>query len=300
MDATLDHYLEHLCGVANVQRDAPLSQYTTWRVGGTADYLVTVPDKNTLCRLISALTFLEQPYFILGLGANVLASDHGYRGVVVRLGFRQITHNDEFLYADAGATLGSVIKYARDHGLTGLEWATGIPASVGGATYMNCGAFGHSFGDAVVMVDVLDQGVVKTLTARQLAFGYRHSRFMDTPQIILGVYLRLDRDDPVTITARMNEFLAQRAHHPKQPSAGSVFKRPRDDFNVGATIERLGLKGFRIGDAMVSPEHANFIVNLGHATAHDIDQIIDHVQDAVADATGVLLTPEIIYLGEFK
>ena len=300
MDDTLYHYLQHLCGVDNVLRDEPLAKHTTWRVGGNADYLVTVPDKNTLCRVLSALVFLDEPYFVLGLGANVLASDQGFRGVVLTLGFTTITHNDDFLYADAGAKLATVVGYARDHGLSGLEWATGIPATVGGAAYMNCGAFGHSFSDLVVLVDVLDRGVVKTLTANQLDYGYRHSVFMDVPYVILGVYLRLDKGDPATIGQTMADILARRAHHPKLPSAGSVFKRPRDGFYVGAEIEKLGLKGYRVGDAMVSPEHANFIVNTGHATADDILKVLYHVQDTVAAATGVAIEPEIIFLGEFN
>lgn len=299
MDDTLYHYLQHLCGTANVKRDEPLSKHTTWRVGGNADYFVTVPDKNTLCRLISALVFLDQPYFILGLGANVLASDRGYHGVIIQLGFTEITHTDDFLYADAGATLGAVVGYARDHGLTGLEWATGIPATVGGATFMNCGAFGHSWGERVVLVDVLDRGVVKTLTANQLNFGYRHSVFMEQPYLILGVYLRLDQGDPAIINQAMTEVLAKRAGHPREPSAGSVFKRPRDGFYVGAEIEKLGLKGYRVGDALVSPAHANFIVNVGQATADDILRVLTHVQDRVAAATGVTLTPEIRLLGDF-
>ena len=299
MDDTLYHYLQHLCGDANVLRDEPLSRHTTFRVGGKADYLVTVPDKNTLGRVISALIFLDEPYFVLGLGANVLASDRGFRGVVLKMGFDTITHNDDFVYADAGAKLGAVVKYARDQGLTGLEWATGIPATVGGAAYMNCGAFGHSFADVVVLVDVLDRGVVKTLTARQLDYGYRHSVFMDIPYLILGVYLRLDQGDPAVIDTQMAEIVVKRAGHPRQPSAGSVFKRPRDGFYVGAAIEKLGLKGYRVGDAMVSPDHANFIVNAGHATAADILKVLYHVQDTVAAATGVTIEPEIIFLGDF-
>lgn len=298
MSETLYHYLVHVCGAEHVRRDEPLARWTTFRVGGPAQFLVHVTSKQRLARLLNALNYLDYPYFILGLGANVLASDQGFAGVVIKLDFREIYHNDIFLYADAGARLGVVGNYARDHGLAGLEWATGIPATMGGAVYMNCGAFGHSMQDCVVMVDVIDQGVVKTLTVNQLNYGYRHSVFMEKDYVILGAYLRLTPGDPATIGAQMRAIIAKRAHHPKLPSAGSTFKRPYDGFYVGKTIQELGLAGYQIGGAQVSPEHAGFIVNTGGATAGDIYQLITHVQDTVRRATGVTIQPEVIFLGK--
>lgn len=294
----LENYLQHCCGAANVKRDEPLSRWTTFRVGGPARYFVLVEHKNTLQRLLNALEYLEYPYFILGLGANVLASDRGFDGVVIKLNFKTIEHNDVFLYADAGAKLGAVVNYARDHGLSGLEWATGIPATVGGGVYMNCGAFDHCLGDVTVLVDVIDHGKIKTLTREQLAFGYRHSCFMDEPAVIIGAYFRLEHGDPAEIAARMQDILAKRRRHPHEPSAGSVFKRPKDGFYVGKVVEELGLAGYTVGGAQVSPQHCNFIVNTGGATCDDILRVLYHVQDTVEKATGVLLETEIIFMGQ--
>lgn len=294
----LANYLTHICGAENVKRDEPLARWTTFRVGGPARFLVLVESKAVLQKLISALEYLAYPYFVLGLGANVLASDQGYDGVVIKLNCQKIEHNDVFVYADAGAKLGAVVNYARDHGLTGLEWATGIPATIGGGVYMNCGAFDHSLSDVIVMVDVLQKGQVKTLTANQLDFGYRHSLFMEEPAVILGAYFRLAKDEPAKIATQMQEILTKRRRHPHEPSAGSVFKRPQPNFYVGQVIENLGLGGYMVGGAQVSPQHCNFIVNQGGATCRDILQVLYHVQDTVEKATGVLLETEIIFLGK--
>ncbi len=294
----LENYLIHLCGADNVKRDEPLARWTTFRVGGPARYFVLVEHKAALQRLLAALEYLEYPYFILGLGANVLASDRGFDGVVIKLNFKTIEQNVVFVYADAGAKLGAVVNYARDHGLTGLEWATGIPATVGGGVYMNCGAFDHSISDVVVMVDVIDHGEIKTLTRNQLDFGYRHSIFMEQAAVIIGAYLRLEHGTTAEISARMQDIMTQRRRHPHEPSAGSVFKRPQDGFYVGKVVEELGLGGYTVGGAQVSPQHCNFIVNTGNATCHDILQVLYHVQDTVEQKTGVLLETEIIFLGK--
>ncbi len=296
----LENYLKHLCGAENVKINEPLAQWTTFHVGGPARFLVIVNHKDILRRLISALEYLEFPYFILGMGANVLASDLGYDGVIIKLNFKNIEHNDVFVYADAGAKLGAVVNYARDHKLTGFEWATGIPATVGGAVYMNCGAFDHSISDNLVMVDVLQNGAIKTLTRNQLDYDYRHSRLMDEPAIVIGAYFRLNHGDLTEITKQMQMIAAKRRHHPKEPSAGSVFKRPKDGFYVGKVIEELGLSGYTVGGAQISPQHCNFIVNLGNATCNDILQIIYYVQDTVEKHTGVLLETEIIFLGKVE
>lgn len=293
----LENYLQHLCGTANVKRDEPLAKWTTFRVGGPARYFVIVEQKETLVRIVKALEYLNYPYFILGLGANVLASDKGYEGVVIKLNFHKIEQNDVFVYADAGAKLGAVINYAKDHELSGLEWASGIPATVGGAVYMNCGAFEHCLSDVVVMVDVLIHGEIKTLTRNQLDFSYRHSIFMEQPAVILGAYFHLKHGKKAIISAKMREILQKRQKHPHEPSAGSIFKRPKDGFYVGQVIEQLGLKGYTVGGAQISPQHANFIINTGHATCDDILQVLYHVQDTVEKATGVLLETEIIFLG---
>jgi len=298
VDDILEKYLQHICGAENVKINEPLAGWTTFKVGGPARYFVMVEKKAILQKLINALTYLEEPYFILGLGANVLASDLGYDGVIIKLNFKNIEQNDVFIYADAGAKLGAVVNYARDHNLSGLEWAVGIPATIGGGVYMNCGAFNHSMSDVIVMVDVLQDGKVKTLTRNQLNFGYRQSIFMENNAIILGAYFKLERDESAKIQIRMQEIMQKRRRHPHEPSAGSVFKRPKDQFYVGQVIEQLGLGGYTVGGAQVSPQHCNFIVNKGGASCDDICQVLYHVQDEVEKATGVLLETEIIFLGK--
>ena len=296
MKATITQYLQHLCGKEQVHMDEPLSRWTTFRVGGPADWLVTVPTKTALVRMLSALTYLEQPYFILGRGANVLASDTGYRGVVLHPTFHEIYHNDQFVYADAGATLGAVVNYAAEHGLAGLAWATGIPGSIGGAVYMNAGAFGGCVADVVVLVDVWDGTKVRTLTAAELQFGYRTSVLQHQAWVVLGAYFKLEPGDPTAIRAEMQQIAVKRARHPQQPSAGSTFRRPHDGFYVGREIEQAGLAGYQIGGAQVSPEHCGFIVNTGSATAADIRQLIDHIRAVIKERTGVELTLEIVFL----
>ncbi|MDR1917969.1 MAG: UDP-N-acetylmuramate dehydrogenase [Christensenellaceae bacterium] len=293
MKDILLNYLVHICGAENVAENVPLSQKTTFRIGGNARYFVTVPTANALFRLLSALNFLEQKYFIIGLGANILADSSGYNGVIIKLGFNKITHNDEFIYADAGAKLGVVANYARENGLSGLEWCVGIPATIGGACFMNCGAFGKSMEDVVAMVDVIYDGEIKTLTNKEIAYSYRHSIFQDRPMIIIGAYLKMTKGDPEQIGAAMKEILIKRSNHPKEPSAGSVFLRPYDGFYVGKEIEKLGLKGHTVGGAKVSDEHANFIINNGGATSDDVLNLIDEIKTKVKSATGVELRHEI-------
>jgi UDP-N-acetylmuramate dehydrogenase len=297
MDDILYNYLTHICGTGNIEKDALLSKHTTFNIGGPAKYIVTVKTREQLQKLISALNFLEHPYFILGLGANVLADSTGYNGVVIKLGFKEITHTDNFIYADAGAKLGVVCNYARDNGKTGMEWAVGIPATIGGSVYMNCGAFGKSMQDIVVMVDVLEDGEFRTITATEADFGYRHSLFQNSGMIIVGAYLRLFSGEKTEITQKMKEILVKRSGHPKEPSAGSVFKRPRDGFYVGETIEKLGMKGMKIGGAKVSEKHCGFIVNDGDATSDDVKAVINKVVTAVEESTGTRLETEIIMLG---
>jgi UDP-N-acetylmuramate dehydrogenase len=298
MEDILYNYLIHTCGKENVSRDVSLSTKTTFQIGGAAKYFVVAPNKEALLKLQSALNFLGQPYYIIGMGANILASSTGYDGVVIQLGFKDITHTDEFIYADAGAKLGVVGNYAREHGLSGLEWSTGIPATIGGAVYMNCGAFNKEMKDIVIMADVLQKnGEVVTLPNSQMEFGYRDSIFHRVPMIILGAYLRMDKGNKEEIALGMKEVMAKRSNHPKEPSAGSVFKRPQDGFYVGKEIEKLGFKGYQIGGAKVAESHANFIINDGGASSGDVLAVMKEIKEKVKAATGVELQSEIEFLG---
>ena len=301
MDKVLKSYLEHICGAENVQENIALGTKTTFKIGGPARFFVTAASKQCLVRLVGALEFIGQKYFILGAGANVLASDEGYNGVVIRLGFREIVDNQCFIYADAGASLAAVRLFAKDNNLSGLEWSAGIPATVGGAVYMNAGAFGGSISEVVAMVDILYNGEVITVDSRECGFGYRTSAFQKGKRfggaVIVGAYFFLKTEDKAKIEARELEVAkTRREKQPHEPSAGSVFKRPKEDFSVGRAIEELGLKGFTIGGAAISEKHAGFIVNKGEAMARDVCKLMRLVKRKVFEAYNVRLQPEITML----
>jgi UDP-N-acetylmuramate dehydrogenase len=295
-EQVLKGYLEYICGKENVDENVMLSTKTTFRIGGPARFFVTVQTKEQLMRLVSTLKYIEQRWFIIGAGANVLASDNGYDGVVIKLGFTEIVDNGCFVYADAGASLKKLCNFAREHTLAGLEFASGIPGTVGGAVYMNAGAHGAQTSDVVAMVDVLIDGEVRALDINTLNFKYRHSVFHNKPDwIILGAYFFLRKcSTPAEISAKQQKFLALRSQsQPNQPSAGSVFKRPSDDFAVGKAIDELGLKGTQIGGACISEKHAGFIVNTGGATCDDVLKLIKLVRRKIKQAHGLYLQTEI-------
>ena len=295
MEQVLKSYLEYICGVENVAENIPLSLYTTFKIGGPARFFVTPKTKECFVRLVSALKFIEQSFYILGMGANVLASDRGTNRVVIRPSFREIVDNQCFIYADAGASLASLCKAARERNLGGLEWAAGIPATVGGAVFMNAGAHGAEIKNVVAMVDALYDGKIVTLDNRQLKFEYRKSIFhKHRDWIILGAYFDLSPSDKDSIFLKEKQFLAARAiTQPNQPSAGSIFKNPTPTFHVGAEIEKLGLKGYQIGGAQVSPKHANFIINTGNATAADVLALIKLIRRKIYAKHKIRLQTEI-------
>jgi len=293
MNQILKTYLEHICGSENVFENLPLSQKTTFKIGGSAKFFVVARSKEILFKLISALRYIEEKFFIIGNGSNLLVSDKGYDGVVVKLGSAEIIDNGPFVYVDAGVSLAKVMAFARDKELTGLEWSVGIPATVGGAVYMNAGAHGSAMSDTVVCVDILIDGQLKTLQSTQLKFSYRKSIFQKQKDwIILGAYFHLKKDKISSITKREKEYKTKRAGQPIEPSAGSTFKRPANDFFVGKVVEELGLKGRQIGNAQISDKHAGFIVNKGGATAKDVDRLISTIRKRVFEKHGVRLKLE--------
>lgn len=296
MEQVLKSYLEYICGNKNVAENVALSTKTTFRIGGPARWFVTVPTKEALMRLISTLNYIEQPWFIIGAGANILASDSGYNGVVIRLGFKNIMENGCFIYADAGASLKRLCTFAREQTLSGLEFAAGIPGTVGGAVFMNAGAFGGQISDVVAMADVLIDGEVKTLDARELSFKYRHSIFHRKPRwIILGAYFFLKKcTSQKEIDVTEQKILSVRAQsQPSGSSAGSIFKRPSPDFAVGKAIDELGLKGTQIGGAQINDKHAGFIVNVGDATCKDVLALIKLVRREIKQKHDLYLQTEI-------
>ena len=291
-----------------VTEQAPLAQVTTFRVGGPADALITIPDATSAASLIALCHRENIPFFWLGNGSNLVVGDRGIRGAVLRLDPKaaSVTLVDNHtVHCDAGMTLQRLCLFARDHSLTGLEFAYGIPGTVGGAVYMNAGAYGGEMAQVVISADcVARDGNRFTLTAEQLALGYRHSALMDYPTndnpIVVGVTLALQTGDRDTIAAQMKELIAKRQEKQplEYPSAGSFFKRPTGHF-AGALIEQAGLKGYRVGDAQVSEKHAGFVVNRGNATARELCQLCKDVQTIVEQKAGVRLEPEVRFVGEF-
>ena len=283
------------------RRGEPLSRHTTFKIGGSADVYIKVKNYSQLTSVLHECRESDVDYLILGNGSNVLASDDGYRGVVIRLDgdFRKISLlDDTTVYCGAGATLASLCKFALNNGLSGLEFAWGIPGTVGGAVFMNAGAYGGEMKDVTYCVSHVDKSGNLGRTDRDdLQMGYRTSVYRSNGCIITGVTLRLQKGVPEDIRAKMDDFLGRRSD--KQPlefpSAGSVFKRPEGAF-AGALIEQCGLKGKCHGGAQVSEKHAGFIINKSNATAHDVKSLIREVQTEVADKTGYTLECELIIL----
>ena len=296
VEKVLLSYLEHICGKVNVRENVPLSNLTTFNIGGPARFVVTVQTKDALVRLVSALIYIEYPFKIIGSGSNILASDDGFDGVVVKLGFREIVENGNFIYADAGASLVSVSKRACELGFSGVEFACGIPGTIGGAVIGNVGAFGSCMKDIVVMVDVLEieTGEIRSLDNIECGFDYRESLFKSsTKYIILGAYLGLLKDDKNNIQFRMDMNNQKRIEsQPKGSCAGSIFRNPTG-YSAGAIIDGLGLKGTRVGGAVISDKHANFIMNDGNATAKDVTDLINMIQERAQKEKGLDLLLEI-------
>jgi UDP-N-acetylmuramate dehydrogenase len=282
----------------------PMSLHTSFRIGGPADCLVTVGGLAELTAVLSLCRQSGVACLILGRGTNLLVRDGGIRGVVVslagELAWVNIDADAATVTAGAGASLGEVVRACGEKGLSGLEFAVGIPGTVGGAVFMNAGAYGSEIGNVVRTVVVLRPGdlVTETLPVEDLGFGYRASRPQREGLIVLSACFGLQRDDPVTIRAREGDFeVRRRLKQPSLPSAGSIFKRPEGHF-AGALIDLAGCRGRRVGDAQVSEVHAGFIVNLGKATARDVLALIDEVGEAVEAGSGIRLKTEIKIVGE--
>lgn len=278
-----------------------MSRHTTFRIGGPASVFVTPKSEEDLVTTVNVCRSREIPYFILGNGSNLLVSDRGYDGVVVHIGanLRKISVKGTEITAETGAMLSQVAHAALEHGLTGMEFAAGIPGSLGGACMMNAGAYGGEMSQILTAVRALDpEGRVVNLSAKQLDLGYRHSVMMEKQYVVLSAGIHLEVGEPKIIQARMDELKEKRvSKQPLEfPSAGSTFKRPEGAF-AGKLIMDAGLRGFRVGDAMVSEKHCGFVVNAGQATAEDVCGVIAHVQQVVLEKYGRKLEPEIRFLG---
>ena len=293
--------LSAIAGSHQILENEPMSRHTTFRVGGPADVLFLPESEEQLLQALSIAREAGVPCFVIGNGSNLVVKDGGIRGLVIALGegMAAIARAGETLTAWAGASLARVSAYAQASGLSGLEFASGIPGTLGGGCAMNAGAYGGQLSDVLVDARVLLDGEVRTLTVEEMQMGYRTSLPLRRGGIVISARFALTPDDPEAIAARMRELNARRRDKQplNYPSAGSTFKRPEGYF-AGALIEQAGLKGKRVGGAQVSEKHAGFIVNTGGATAADILTLIGTVQDEVADRFGVRLETEVRILGE--
>ncbi len=285
-----------------VTEDVSLAPYTTFKIGGTADLFVCPKNLVELLDVIALCKEQNAPYFLLGAGSNLLISDKGIRGVVIKLGdgFDYAHAKQNTILAGAGVSLAKLSAEAKNASLTGLEFASGIPGTLGGAIFMNAGAYGGEMKDVVDEVSYIDtDGTVKTISGTDCDFGYRKSIFSDGSKIIISVKMTLKTGDKDEISATMRDLNARRKEKQplEYPSAGSTFKRPEGYF-AGTLIEEAGLKGASIGGAQVSEKHAGFVINKGNATAKDVMDLIDHVKKTVFEKSGVELEPEVKITGE--
>lgn len=281
----------------------PMYKHTTFRVGGEAQCLIRISEYRQLVKIIPYLKEVEVPYFILGNGSNLLVGDKGYEGVILQIGSRMddIKAEGDCIRAGAGALLSQIARFAQESGLTGFEFASGIPGTIGGGVVMNAGAYGGEMKQVVKEVTVLsEQGEVLIISGDDMEFGYRTSIIKRRPFVVLEVLIQLQPGDKEEISQCMEELAGKRRE--KQPlefaSAGSTFKRPEGYF-AGKLIMDAGLRGYSIGGAKVSEKHCGFVVNTGNATAADVAEVIWEVQEKVKDKFGVALETEVIFLGDF-
>jgi len=284
-------------------KEAPMRNYTSFKAGGKAALLVIPHNIVQLQYTMKVIAKEKVPYFIMGNGTNLLVRDGGYPGVIVKIGstLSHIRVTGNMIEAEAGALLKDVADKALEMGQTGFEFASGIPGSIGGAAFMNAGAYDGEMKKVVEKVQVLSQdgSRVYSLTAEEMEYGYRKSILMERNEIVLSVTLRLAAGDRDQIALKMEDLNARRREKQplNYPSAGSFFKRPPGNY-AGTLIQTSGLKGTSVGGAMVSELHAGFIVNTGGATASDITALMKLVQDRVFEDSGIRLEPEIRIIGE--
>lgn len=291
----------NLLGKDRVLVDEPMKRHTTFRIGGPADFFLLPSTVDEVRGILEICREEELPYFILGNGSNLLVSDKGYRGVIIQLyrNFSNISVEGNEICASSGALLSQIAAAARNASLTGFEFAGGIPGTLGGAVFMNAGAYGGELKDvlkeAVVMTE---QGEILTLPVEKLDMGYRTSRIKKAGYLVLEARLVLEQGDMDKIRDITKDLTEKRVSKQplEYPSAGSVFKRPVGYF-AGTMIEQCGLKGKTVGGAMVSPKHAGFIVNTGDATCQDVLDLIALIQTTVKEQTGIMLECEIRAIG---
>lgn len=293
----------NLLGKDRVLVDEPMKRHTTFRIGGPADFFLLPSTVDEVRGILEICREEELPYFILGNGSNLLVSDKGYRGVIIQLyrNFSNISVEGNEICASSGALLSQIAAAARNASLTGFEFAGGIPGTLGGAVFMNAGAYGGELKDvlkeAVVMTE---QGEILTLPVEKLDMGYRTSRIKKAGYLVLEARLGLEQGDMDKIRDITKDLTEKRVSKQplEYPSAGSTFKRPEGYF-AGKLIMDAGLRGYQVGGAQVSEKHCGFVINKGNATAADVLTLIENVREKVQEQFGVTLEPEVKFLGEF-
>lgn len=303
ISTTVQTILEGFVPKQHILLNEPMKKHTTFQVGGNADCLILIQTEKELTQLIHYLNQIEIPYFILGNGSNLLVSDDGFRGIVLKTKgcFSTIQVQGTKLVAQAGALLSQVAREACENGLTGLEFAAGIPGTVGGAVVMNAGAYDGEMAQVVSEVRVSDRtGEILTMDNDSMEFGYRKSAISKQPFVVTHVTFTLQPGDKTQIKARMEELAdARRQKQPLEfPSAGSTFKRPEGHF-AGKLIMDAGYRGYTLGGAQVSEKHCGFIINRNQASAQDIAELMQEVSEGVYEKFGVQLEPEVIKIGRF-
>ena len=303
MYAEFLEYVTSFVDKADIKTDEPMNKHTSFRVGGPAKVFLTVRSKEVLSKILKAIKERKLPYFVLGNGSNLLVSDQGYNGVMIYLGeeFAGIEAEGTQIRAGAAAFLGKVARKALEEELTGLEFAAGIPGSLGGGVVMNAGAYGGELSQVVTKVSAMDEnGEAVELEKEELLLGYRTSVFKKKAYVILEVFMELQKGNKQDILGKMDEYAKARIEKQplEYPSAGSTFKRPAGYF-AGKLIMDAGLAGYRVGDAEISTKHCGFAINRGNATAADFYQLMQDVAAKVKEEFGVTLEPEVRLLGEF-
>ena len=303
IDPTIIEEIKSIVTKQNVLTDEPMCDHTTFKIGGKADVFVSIINEHEILRLLELLRSRQIPFFILGNGSNILVSDEGYRGVIIEIGsaYSGVRMLDDIVIAKAGTTMAKLSHFAMENDLTGLEFASGIPGTVGGGIIMNAGAYGGEMRQITYRVKaVTPSGEVIYLSNADMEFEYRNSKAKKEGYIILQAEFRLHRGEKSVIESIMRDLAKKRRDKQplEYPSAGSTFKRPQG-YYAGKLIADAGLKGLSVGGAQVSEKHAGFLINTGSATAADMYELINQVRTKVKEAYSVVLEPEVRFLGEF-
>ncbi|MCT4688586.1 UDP-N-acetylmuramate dehydrogenase [Vallitalea sp.] len=286
----------------NIIKDESMSKHTTFKVGGNADLFIRPSNINELSHAIKTCKTFNTPYYVVGNGSNIIVKDNGFRGAIIQIykNLNNVTIEDDTITADAGILLAKLAKIIANESLEGFEFASGIPGTLGGAVYMNAGAYGGDMSQVIVSVDVIDEkGNIITLSKEELELGYRTSIVQQKDYIVLSAVLKCKKGNKEKIKGLIEELNNKRKEKQplEYPSAGSTFKRP-DGYYAGKLIMDSGLRGHQIGNAQVSEKHCGFIINKGDATANDIINLINHVRNTVKDKYHVNLETEVRIIGE--